>query len=133
MVSDMKIVLWGKKLHTDTYSYIQYGYYRAADYLGYKVEWYGDEDDVSEVDELCPTIATLLDLIPSVLEYKAAKASGKWMAIEFISRIVQNILIVGIMPLLGLKNTITHCGNNTENWLPELATEAWTFLSCKPL
>ena len=50
MVSDMKIVLWGKKLHTDTYSYIQYGYYRAADYLGHTVEWYGDEDDVSDVD-----------------------------------------------------------------------------------
>ena len=46
----MKIVLWGKKLHTDTYSYIQYGYYRAADYLGHTVEWYGDEDDVSDVD-----------------------------------------------------------------------------------
>ena len=50
MVSDMKIVLWGKKLHTDTYSYIHYGFWRAAEYLGYTVEWYGDEDDVSGVD-----------------------------------------------------------------------------------
>ena len=46
----MKIVLWGKKLHTDTYSYIHYGFWRAAEYLGYTVEWYGDEDDVSNVD-----------------------------------------------------------------------------------
>ena len=45
-----KIILWGKKLHTDTYSYIHYGYWRAAKYLGHDIQWFGDEDDVSSVD-----------------------------------------------------------------------------------
>lgn len=46
----MKLVIWGMKLHTHTHSYIHYGYWRAAECLGYEVHWYDDEDDVSSVD-----------------------------------------------------------------------------------
>ena len=46
----MKLVIWGMKLHTHTHSYIHYGYWRAAECLGYEVHWYDDKDDVSSVD-----------------------------------------------------------------------------------
>ena len=45
-----KVVIWGHKLGTHTHSYVHFGYWRAADYLGYEVEWYDDDDDVSNVD-----------------------------------------------------------------------------------
>jgi len=45
-----KIVIWGHKLGTHTHSYVHYGYWRAAEYIGYAVEWYDDNDDVSSVD-----------------------------------------------------------------------------------
>ena len=46
----MKIVIWGHKLHSHTHSYIHYGYWRAADYLGHEVYWYDDTDNVMDVD-----------------------------------------------------------------------------------
>ena len=46
----MKIVIWGHKLHSHTHSYIHYGYWRAADYLGHEVYWYDDKDAVHDVD-----------------------------------------------------------------------------------
>ena len=46
----MKIVIWGHKLHSHTHSYIHYGYWRAADYLGHEVYWYDDNDNVYDVD-----------------------------------------------------------------------------------
>lgn len=45
-----KIVIWGHKLGTHTHSYVHYGYWRAAEYIGYDVEWHDDNDDVSSVD-----------------------------------------------------------------------------------
>ena len=46
----MKIVIWGHKLHSHTHSYIHYGYWRAADYLGHEVYWYDDNDNVYDID-----------------------------------------------------------------------------------
>ena len=46
----MKIVIWGHKLHSHTHSYIHYGYWRAADYLGHEVYWYDDKDNVYDED-----------------------------------------------------------------------------------
>jgi len=45
-----KVVIWGHKIGTHTHSYVHFGYWRAAEYLGYEVEWYDDDDDVSNVD-----------------------------------------------------------------------------------
>jgi len=45
-----KIVFWEHKYHTHTHSYIYYGFKRAFEHLGYKTEWYGNDDDVSGVD-----------------------------------------------------------------------------------
>jgi hypothetical protein len=45
-----KIVIWGHKFHRHTHSYIHNGYYKAFKKLGYKVEWYGNDDDVTNVD-----------------------------------------------------------------------------------
>lgn len=45
-----KVVLWGHKLGTHTHSYVHFGYWRAAGYLGYQVEWFDDNDDVSSID-----------------------------------------------------------------------------------
>lgn len=45
-----KIIIWGHKIGTHTHSYVHFGYWRAAEYLGYDVEWFDDDDDVSGVD-----------------------------------------------------------------------------------
>lgn len=45
-----KFVIWGPKLHQDTFSYVHFGFYRAIESLGYEVSWYSDGDDVSDVD-----------------------------------------------------------------------------------
>lgn len=45
-----KFVIWGPKLHTDTFTYVNFGFYRAIESLGYEVSWYSDGDDVSSVD-----------------------------------------------------------------------------------
>lgn len=45
-----KVVIWGHKIGTHTHSYVHYGYWRAADCMGYEVEWFDDDDDVSNVD-----------------------------------------------------------------------------------
>lgn len=45
-----KIVVWGHKLGTHTHSYVHFGYWRSAEYLGYQVEWFDDNDDISGVD-----------------------------------------------------------------------------------
>lgn len=46
----MRIIIWGHKLHSHTHSYIHYGYWRAAESLGYEVHWYDDDDNVNNVD-----------------------------------------------------------------------------------
>ena len=43
----MRIVLWGHKLHSNTYSYIHYGIKRAFESMGREVLWLDDSDDVS--------------------------------------------------------------------------------------
>lgn len=45
-----KIIIWGHKLGTHTHSYVHYGYWRAADYMGYEVQWFDDNDDVSDIN-----------------------------------------------------------------------------------
>lgn len=45
-----KFIIWGPKLHKDTFSYVHFGFYRAIESLGYDVSWYSDDDDVSGVD-----------------------------------------------------------------------------------
>lgn len=45
-----KFIIWGPKLHQDTFSYVHYGFYRSIESLGYDVSWYSDNDDVSSVD-----------------------------------------------------------------------------------
>jgi hypothetical protein len=44
-----KVVVWGHKLGAHTHSYVHFGYWRASEYLGYQVEWFDDNDDVSGV------------------------------------------------------------------------------------
>ena len=46
----MKVIIWGHKLHSHTHSYVHYGYYNAAKYLGHETYWLDDYDDVSGVD-----------------------------------------------------------------------------------
>src|SRR5512133_572506 len=45
-----KIVIWGYKPFSHTHSYIHWGFHRAAQYLGHKVYWFDDKDDVSGFD-----------------------------------------------------------------------------------
>jgi hypothetical protein len=45
-----QIVIWGHKLHSHTHSYIHNGFYLGFQYLGYRVYWFDDNDDVSGVD-----------------------------------------------------------------------------------
>ncbi len=45
-----KVVLWGHKLHTHTHSYIHNAFYRAFEYLGVKVFWFDDNDNVENFD-----------------------------------------------------------------------------------
>lgn len=45
-----KLIIWGHKVGSHTHSYIHYGYYRAAKFLGYDVHWFDDHDDVSNFD-----------------------------------------------------------------------------------
>lgn len=45
-----KIVLWGHKLHHNTFYYINYAYERTFKYLGYDVYWFDDNDDTSHFD-----------------------------------------------------------------------------------
>lgn len=42
-----KVVMWGHKLHTNTFSYVHYGIERAFRHLGYETAWLDDSDDVS--------------------------------------------------------------------------------------
>ena len=45
-----KVIIWGHKLHTNTYSYVQWGFYRGFKHLGYNTYWYDDNDNVSGID-----------------------------------------------------------------------------------
>jgi hypothetical protein len=45
-----KIIVWGHKLHSHTHSYIHYGFYRAAKYMGYETYWMDDKDTLSDID-----------------------------------------------------------------------------------
>lgn len=45
-----KVIIWGHKFGTDTYSYVQNAYYRASNYIGYETYWFDDNDDVSTFD-----------------------------------------------------------------------------------
>jgi hypothetical protein len=42
-----KVIIWGHKLGTHTHSYVHFGYYRAAQFLGYETYWFDDNDDLS--------------------------------------------------------------------------------------
>lgn len=44
----MKFVIWGHKLFTNTFGYVNYGYHRAFEHLGYEVYWLSDNDPVPE-------------------------------------------------------------------------------------
>lgn len=45
-----KVVIWGHPLHSHTHSYIHDGFYKAFNYLGYQVEWFDKDTDVSAID-----------------------------------------------------------------------------------
>jgi hypothetical protein len=45
-----KVIIWGHKFGSDTYSYVQNAYYRAAQCIGYETHWFDDNDDVSTFD-----------------------------------------------------------------------------------
>jgi len=45
-----KIILYGHKLHSHTYSYINYGFLKAFKALGYDTYWIDDADDVSNMN-----------------------------------------------------------------------------------
>lgn len=45
-----KVILWGHKLHTNTFSYINAGFYRAFQHLGYDIYWFDNNDDLRNFD-----------------------------------------------------------------------------------
>lgn len=45
-----KVIIWGHKLGSHTHSFVHFGYYRAAKFLGYDTYWMDDNDDVSNFD-----------------------------------------------------------------------------------
>lgn len=44
----MKVIIWGHKLHSDTYSYINLYYFRAFKYLGHEVYWVDSQDQLDQ-------------------------------------------------------------------------------------
>ena len=42
-----KVVIWGHKIHSNTFSYINRAYYDAFERLGFEVYWFDNNDDVS--------------------------------------------------------------------------------------
>lgn len=44
-----KVVLWGHKLHSNTFSYVHHGFQNAFKHMGYEVLWLDDSDDVSGI------------------------------------------------------------------------------------
>lgn len=40
-----KVVIWGHKLHTDTFSYVWEAFYKAFKQLGYETYWFDDSDN----------------------------------------------------------------------------------------
>jgi hypothetical protein len=46
----MRVIIWGYHLAEHTHSYINNGFYRAFQYLGYETYWFSDNDDVSGFD-----------------------------------------------------------------------------------
>src|ERR1700722_11695217 len=45
-----KVIIWGHKLHTNTFSFVFNGFYRGFQHLGYNTFWFDDSDDVSQID-----------------------------------------------------------------------------------
>jgi len=45
-----RVVVWGHKLHTDTFSYVNYGFVKAFASVGFDTKWLGNDDDVSGED-----------------------------------------------------------------------------------
>jgi len=45
-----QVVIWGHKLHSHTYSYINYGFFKAFEHLGYKILWLDNDSDISVID-----------------------------------------------------------------------------------
>jgi len=39
-----KIVLWGHKLSSNTFAYVNYGFERAARHMGFQTRWLDDQD-----------------------------------------------------------------------------------------
>ena len=46
----MKIILWGYRLHTDTYGYIYEAFKKAFEHQGYEVHWFTDEAHPHDFD-----------------------------------------------------------------------------------
>ncbi len=42
-----KVVIWGHKLYSNSFSYIHWGYYKAFKELGFKTHWFDNNDDIS--------------------------------------------------------------------------------------
>jgi hypothetical protein len=45
-----KVIIWGHKLDTNTFSYINWAFHRAFKHLGYDAYWFDNNDDVSNFD-----------------------------------------------------------------------------------
>ena len=45
-----QVVIWGHKLYGNTYAYVQDGFFKGFQHLGYKTLWFDNNDDVSSVD-----------------------------------------------------------------------------------
>lgn len=45
--NNQKVIIWGHKLHSNTFSYIHYGYFEAFKSLGFEVHWFDNLDDIS--------------------------------------------------------------------------------------
>lgn len=41
-----KVIFWGHKLHSNTFSYIHWGFQRAFEHLGYKTYWFDNKDNL---------------------------------------------------------------------------------------
>jgi hypothetical protein len=45
-----QVVVWGHKLYGNTYAYIQDGFFKAFNFLGYKTLWLDNNDDISSIN-----------------------------------------------------------------------------------
>jgi hypothetical protein len=85
----MKVVIWGYKLYKHSHSFINYGFYRAFDYLGYNTWWLSDEDDVSGA-KICLYEKIVLIFFIIVLNLKESESIS-------ISSIIRKIVLTWIM------------------------------------